>query len=84
NPYFLSSQVIPKSIKKIIFKKYQHIFDKYGKKAERLHTMINFMNQKDQSEYLPLFKDYVNTLDKIRGTSFAKSFPEFSELLSRY
>ena len=82
-PLFLSCQIIPPLIKDIIVKKYQNVFDKYGKKAERLSSILNFMNQRDESRWLPVFKDYIETLDKIRDTNFSNPFSEYSELLNR-
>ena len=84
SPYFLSCQIIPSPIKKLINKKFKDVFDRYGKKAERLQGILDYMNQADNSRFLPVFKDYVEALDKIRHTCFPKTFPELSELLNKY
>ena len=39
------------------------------------------MNGEDKSNLLYVFKDYIQALDKARGTHFEKTFPELSKLL---
>ena len=52
-----------------------------AKKSERFKTLIDFMNLKDKSDLLYVFKDYVQALDRVRKTDFSKVFPELSGLL---
>ena len=47
-------------------------FDKYD-------GVVQFMNSQDWSEKLPQFKNYVDALDRTRGTDFYSVFPELSE-----
>ena len=81
HPYFLSCQVLPQNVKKMVSQKFENIYKKFPAKTNRFKTIINFMNKEDKSDLLYVFKDYIQALDKSRGTDFAKTFPELSELL---
>ena len=81
HPYFLSCQVLPKKVKDIISKKFEKIYKKYPAQSHRFQTLIQFMNAEDKSKFLPVFKDYIKSLDKARGTDFQKTFPELWSLL---
>ncbi len=54
--------------------------DDYG--IKRLKGMVSFMESEDWSRRMPQFVEYITKMDKIRGTSFAKTFPEMAELLN--
>lgn len=81
HPYFLSCQVLPQDVKKIISQKFENIYKKFPTKTGRFKTIANFMNGEDKSDLLYVFKDYIQALDKVRGTNFSKTFPELSKLL---
>ena len=81
HPYFLSCQILPQKIKNIISKKFKNIYKNYPTRNNRFQTLIQFMNAQDKSELLPVFKDYIQALDKSRGTDFQKTFPELWSLL---
>ena len=81
HPYFLSCQVLPQNVKKIISQKFENIYKKFPTKTNRFKTIADFMNKEDKSQYLYIFKDYIQALDKVRGTSFASTFPALSKLL---
>ena len=51
----------------------------YG--IKRLKGMVDFMDSEDWSRRLPEFREYVQLLDKIRGTSFEEVFPEMAEIM---
>ena len=80
-PYFLSCQLLPLHIKRVVTDKFQKMYQKYGEKSERFKTLIDFMNLKDKSDLLYVFQDYVQALDRVRKTDFSKVFPELSEML---
>lgn len=80
-PYFLSCQLLPPHVKRIVTNKFQKMYKRYGKKSERFKTLIDFMNLKDKSDLLYVFHDYVQALDQARKTNFSRVFPELSELL---
>ena len=81
HPFFLNCQVLPNHVKKIVSEKFEGIYKKFPAKTNRLKTIINFMNQEDKSDLIPVFKDFIRALDRARGTDFCKTFPELSELL---
>ena len=80
-PYYLSCQILPRHVKKIITEKFMTLYDKYGAKAERFKTLINFMNKEDKEKFLCVFLDYLESLDKTRGTNFRETFSELSNLI---
>jgi hypothetical protein len=52
----------------------------YGWK--RWEAVIKFMNEKDDSDQLTSFNEYITKLDRIRNTDFKNTFPELSHLIS--
>ena len=81
HPYFLSCQLLPQNVKEIVSKKFEEIYKNFPIRTNRFKTIVDFMNAEDKSDLLYLFKDYIQALDKARGTDFGKTFPELSELL---
>jgi hypothetical protein len=51
----------------------------YG--IKRLKGMVQFMESEDWSNRMPEFIEYINRMDKIRGTNFREVFPEMALLL---
>ena len=51
----------------------------YG--IKRLRGMIRFAKSEDWTRRLPEFREYINKLDKLRGTDFRATFPEMAYLL---
>ena len=51
----------------------------YG--ISRLRGMISFARSEDWSRRLPEFREYINKLDKLRGTDFRTTFPDMAYLL---
>ena len=51
----------------------------YG--IKRLRGMISFARSEDWSRRLPEFREYINKLDKLRGTDFRATFPDMAHLL---
>lgn len=51
----------------------------YGWK--RWQAVLDFMDAEDHTDQLPAFKEYIERLDTLRGTSFKETFPELSHLL---
>ena len=80
-PYFLSCQLLPVEVKSIITKKLNYIQKRFPEGTKRIKGIIDFMNERDQSDLLYIFYDYIQSLDHSRGTSFQEIFPELSELL---
>ena len=82
HPYFLSCQLLPLKVKEIVTKKFENLYKAFPSKTNRFKTIIDFMNQKDKSSQLPVFYDYIQSLDKSRGTDFSKTFPELNDILN--
>ena len=51
----------------------------YG--IKRLRGMISFARSEDWSQRLPEFREYINKMDKLRGTDFRATFPDMAHLL---
>lgn len=51
----------------------------YG--IDRLKGMVKFMNSEDWSNRMPEFQEYIERMDKIRGTDFCEVFPEMADLV---
>ena len=51
----------------------------YGWK--RWQAVLEFMDSEDHTDQLPAFREYVERLDDLRKTDFAKIFPELAHLL---
>lgn len=51
----------------------------YGWK--RWQAVLDFMDAEDHTDQLTAFKEYIERLDTLRGTSFKETFPELSHLL---
>ena len=81
HPYFLSCQILPQDVKEIVSQKFENIYKKFPTQTNRFKTIINFMNGENKSDQLYVFKDYIQALDKARGTNFSRTFPELAELL---
>lgn len=47
----------------------------------RWEGILKFLHSEDRSNLIPSFKQYIHSLDKIRNTSAANTFPELSHLL---
>jgi hypothetical protein len=53
---------------------------KNGYGVSRLEGMLKFMESEDWSNRLPEMKEYIETMDKVRGTSFYETFPEMKDI----
>ncbi|MBC6415423.1 MAG: twitch domain-containing radical SAM protein [Bdellovibrionales bacterium] len=82
HPYFLSCQLLPLKVKDLVTKKFENICNTFPSKSNRFKTIVDFMNQQDKSHQLPVFYDYIQSLDQSRGTDFSKTFPELTRLLN--
>lgn len=51
----------------------------YG--IKRLKGLLDFMDSEDWTERMPELKEWIEVLDRNRGTDFKKTFPEMSGLL---
>lgn len=52
----------------------------YG--VDRLRGMVSFMKSEDWSRRMPEMKEYIELIDKTRGSSFATTFPEIKGIFN--
>ena len=83
-PTYMNCKVLPGHIKQAIVDKYDNWykqFDTPGYGLERIIGIKDFMLNEDKSRHFDKFKSYIQKLDSIRGTDFAKTFPELNALI---
>jgi hypothetical protein len=94
-PTFLSARVLPTKDKNQLAKDFDEfkewLWNNYTQDENfwknnpygwrRWEGILKFVMAEDHSYLLPDFSEYVNNLDSIRGTSFAKTFPELEHLI---
>lgn len=87
-PSFFNVKVLPQWFKEKTAEKYERLYeylkdhenyylyknDAYG--IPRLKGLVNFMMSEDLSYRLPELKEFIELVDKTRGTSFNRTFPE--------
>ncbi len=94
-PTFLSARILPKEDKQQIREQIMEFKDwlwnnyrqddnfwhvnPYGWK--RYEAILKFVEAQDHSHLLPDFKEYINNLDRIRGTDAKTVFPDLAHLL---
>ena len=88
-PSYLNVRVLPAHIKKTVEKRIEYfcsrrstdqefISNPYGLK--RWQGLVQYMNNEDWSNKLPMLEDYLTTTDQQRGTDFIQTFPELKDL----
>lgn len=88
DPAELRTRVLPAELKSIATDKIKHYMLEYlsfgwdpasiAYLNMAFNSILNYMNQEDESNMLPQFKDRTKKLDIIRGESFADTFPELA------
>lgn len=88
DPYEYSIQVLPAHLKTKVKEKLSTFSDELARrgieflKASRdFENIISFLEEKDQSHLLGLFKQNTLKLDELRKESFTTTFPELAELV---
>ena len=94
-PTFLSIRLLPQSDKEEVRKSFGELANwlhtNYRQDADfwkknpygwkRWMAILDFMDAEDHTAQLPAFKEYIETLEKSRGTDFKSTFPELAHLL---
>jgi organic radical activating enzyme len=83
-PKYLNMNVLPIEVKNDIIKKLESY--KVSKQYEShygsiVYNMKNYIYNESHTEYLPVLKEYLDGLDKIRETDFRKTFPIIADLI---
>jgi MoaA/NifB/PqqE/SkfB family radical SAM enzyme len=94
-PTFLSIRCLPKKdkeeVRKIFEEFKQWLWENYSQDDNfwkvnpygwnRWQAVLDFMDAEDHSHLLPAFKEYIEKMDKVRGTDFKKTFPLLKHLI---
>lgn len=93
-PTWLSIRVLPKEDKLEVREKFNELkewLEQNNKDDESLgmnpwgwkrwEGILDWMDEEDDTHLLPDFREYINTMDRQRGTDFRKTFPELQHLL---
>lgn len=78
-PQHLNIRILPEKLKKEITTKINSWQEKLPTRRDKIDAIVQHMNSEDHSHLLPRFKEYIESLDKMRGTNFSETFPELYE-----
>jgi len=80
NPAYQTIRVLPVDCKQFISTTIGAYLQKRlaGQNVEKLLSVVNFMNSRDDSKRLPTLIEYTKLLDNMRGTDFLTTFPELA------
>ena len=82
-PVFASTTCLPKEAKTTINKMYKVFLQKYGhllneQEIDNIKNVLSYMNGRDDTHELKLFKAFNTQLDNSRDESFVDVYPEFA------
>ena len=89
-PSYLNVRVLPKELKEFTKQRIENFIDRQKFNTEwirspmgkrRWEGLIDYMMAEDWTNKLPQLKDYLETLDKSRGTDFRKTFSKLGEYI---
>lgn len=89
-PSYLNVRVLPDELKKFTKHRIESFIDRQKFNTEwirspmgkrRWEGLVDYMMAEDWSDKLPQTVNYLETLDKSRGTDFRKTFPELGEYI---
>ena len=83
-PRYLCTQVLPYDIKQKIEDYWLSFEDLQHNKQwrEQITNQIDFMWSEDHTDLYPQMIDYIKHIDKLHGTNFNNTFPEYARLLN--
>jgi hypothetical protein len=94
HPACLNVKIFPNEFKQKVREKYENYCEKLSERfqddesflnnaygVKRLMGLVKFMESEDWSQRMPEFQEYIKLLDKTRGHSFEKTFPEMAHLI---
>ena len=84
-PEHLSLTVLPPEIKEKITKKYEKVINSIPleyREFNRLSSVVDYMNSRDDTHLIPEFFERNEALDDIRNEEFFSAFPELKPMLS--
>jgi radical SAM protein with 4Fe4S-binding SPASM domain len=83
-PAHLSLTILPPEIKERITKKYERMLQQIPmeyRESNRLMSVVDYMNSRDDTHLIPEFFERNNALDDIRKEDFLSAFPELEPML---
>ncbi len=91
-PSYLQSSVLPDEIKVVATERLTKLYDELKDElperhkylAENILQVLNFMNQKNTSDQLSLFKRINGNMDNIKGVKMESELPELHQLLKKH
>ncbi len=88
DPEEYSIQVLPSKLKNLVREKLSKFRDELSEQGELFKKAANdftnilyFLDEKDHSHLLPVFKEHTLKLDQLRNENFSITFPELRELV---
>jgi len=87
DPTEMRLQILPDMLKDKLRKRYQEHIDWLNTFTEKPHNALSgfknllyFIEQKDYSDKIPMFKEITDRVDSVRNESFIETYPELKEL----
>ncbi len=80
-PQYLNPKVLPKKMKAEITEQFAILKAEKEEAFDKFDGIVSFMNSEDWSSKLGVFSEYLEALDKTRGTDRFKVFPQIMESL---
>jgi hypothetical protein len=95
-PTYLSARILPQADKQELERQFadfkQWLWENYTQEDnfwhvnpygwKRWEAILKFVEAEDHTHLLPDFKDYIQSLDSVRGTQFTAEFPELAHLVA--
>ena len=82
-PEYMCTKILPQNVKNLATSNIDKLQEKYpdNNQITNIKNAINFMNLEDNSHLISDLKQYITAIDRMRQTSFDKTFPELAQLL---
>ena len=82
-PEYMCTKILPQNVKNLATSNINRLQETYpdNNQITNIKNAINFMNLEDNSHLISDLKQYITAIDRMRQTSFDKTFPELAQLL---
>ena len=82
-PEYMCTKILPQNVKNLATSNIDRLQETYpdNNQITNIKNAINFMNLEDNSHLISDLKQYIAAIDRMRQTSFDKTFPELAQLL---
>jgi organic radical activating enzyme len=82
-PEYMCTKILPQNVKNLATSNIDKLQETYpdNNQITNIKNAINFMNLEDNSHLISDLKQYITAIDRMRQTSFDKTFPELAQLL---